>query len=211
MSIDSLILIGAGGHAKVVVDALTLRNRQNTTTINVTDQDPERVGKTILGHVVEAWPDDQEWAGKRFHLAIGDAASRARLWKKLVDIGASGTSIQHPSSSVAATAQIGRGSFTAARAVIAPDAKIGVSVIVNHGAVVDHDCIVGSYSHIAPNATLGGGSSLGDGVLVGAGATILPGVRIGENAVIAAGATIVRDVAEGETVIFSLVRKNKRL
>ena len=69
-----------------------------------------------------------------------------------------------------------------------------MSVIVNHGAVVDHDCVVGEFSHIAPHAALGGAVQVGRHVLVGGGATVLPGLRIADDVVIGAGAVVCDDL-----------------
>jgi UDP-3-O-[3-hydroxymyristoyl] glucosamine N-acyltransferase len=87
------------------------------------------------------------------------------------------------------------GCFVAAQAVVAPRARLGTAVIVNHGAVVDHDVEVGGYSHIAPLAALSGDVRIGQRVLVGTGARVLPGVRVADDVVIGAGA-VVRDSVE---------------
>lgn len=210
MPIDALLLVGAGGHAKVVIDAWS-RGAQSSCNLDVVDDDPRKVGMALMGYRVDLMPEEVKLRGAAFHLAIGNTTIRARLHERLTGLGGQAVSVLHPAASIAASAVIGAGSYVAALAVIAPDAEIGSSVIVNHGAVVDHDCTVGSFSHIGPNATLGGGVVIGSAVLVGAGATILPGVRVGDDAVIAAGSTIVRDVAPGETVIFAQVRKMRKL
>jgi acetyltransferase-like isoleucine patch superfamily enzyme len=75
-------------------------------------------------------------------------------------------------------------------------ARLGTSVIVNHGAVVDHDVAVGDFSHIAPLAALGGGAKVGRRVLVGSGACILPGVRVADDAVVGAGAVVADHLIE---------------
>ncbi|MBN2974415.1 NeuD/PglB/VioB family sugar acetyltransferase [Roseomonas aeriglobus] len=205
MPIEPLLVIGAGGHSKVVLDALALTTPR---AVRLCDDDPRCVGQVVMNTVVEARPAIATQRGIPFHIAIGNALHRRSLQKALVEAGAIPTSVIHPAAVVSASAAIGAGSFVAARAVIAPDTGVGDSVIVNHGAIIDHDCEVGDFSHIAPNSTLCGGVRIGVAVLIGAGATILPGVHIGDAAIIAAGATIVRDVAPNEKVIFALARKN---
>ncbi len=209
MPIDTLCIIGAGGHAKVVVDAWLL-NPAPDCDISVFDENPRKTGTLLIGSNTINMLDLSIWAGAAFHVAIGSNAVRASLHDRLTARCGHAVSILHPNASVAASATIGDGSFVAAFAILAPDARIGSSTIINHGAIVDHDCTVGSFSHIGPNATLGGSVVIGSAVLVGAGATILPGVRVGDRAVIAAGSTIVRDVDPGETVIFSQVRKTRK-
>lgn len=210
MPINGLLVVGAGGHAKVVIDAWS-RSAGPSDGLVIADDDPKKIGTSFMSYRIAMTLDEAVLHGPAFHLAIGSTSVRARLHERLTRNGGRAVSILHPAASVAASATTGEGSFIAALAILAPDVRIRSSVIVNHGAVVDHDCIVGSFSHIGPNATLGGGVIVGAGVLVGSGATILPGVRVGDGAVIAAGSTIIRDVDPGETVIFTQVRKTRKI
>lgn len=210
MSINHIFVFGAGGHAKVVLDALD-SGAAPERLVTVFDADPAKVGTHIAGRTVAAWPVAATVAYTAVHVAIGSGGARGRTQRQLAEAGARPMSVAHPRAVVSPSARIGDGSFVAAQAVVGPEAALEDGVIVNHGAVVDHDCFVGAFSHIAPNATLGGAVRVGANVLVGAGATILPGVSIGDGAVIAAGATVPRDVAPGEKVIFALIRKNGTL
>lgn len=205
MCTEPLFVIGAGGHAKVVLDALPLGE---AGSIILVDDDPARVGELIMGHRIVGPAAEVDISARPFHVAIGANASRRRLQLAYAAARARPHSIVHPGACVARDTVIGDGSFVAAQSVIAPAARVGMGVIINHGAVVDHDCVVGNFAHIAPNATLGGGVRVGDDVLIGAGATILPGRRIGDGAIVAAGATIARDVDAGDVVIFAQKRKN---
>ncbi len=191
------VVIGSGGHAKVVIDAM-LASGIAYSAIRVRDANPARAGAEVLG-VSVAVPDiDETLAGDVLHIAIGHNDTRARLHAAALALPASLAVLKHPASTVAQNAQIGDGSFVAARATVGPDATIGCSVIINHGAVVDHDCTVGDFSHIAPNATLGGGVSVGARTLIGSGAVVLPGVKIGDNVTVGAGAVVLRDIGDGE-------------
>jgi sugar O-acyltransferase (sialic acid O-acetyltransferase NeuD family) len=193
-------LIGAGGHSKVVIDALLLGGR-SPGEIALRDGNPALLGRTVLDIPV-AHPDFPEHlAGEKVHFAIGDCAVRAVMHARALDIGAIPTSVTHPAAMIAQSAEIGAGSFVAAGAIVAPEVAVGVSVIINHGAIIDHDCRVGDFCHIAPNATLGGGVRIGESVLIGSGSVILPGIQIGDNAVIGAGAVVIRHVDAGETRI----------
>ena len=197
MSTDKTLLIGAGGHARVVVDAL-LSTGVDPSQLAVADEDAGKAGSDILGIPVALYGPAVASA-RGFHICIGNNGVRRRLFDALPIDRA--VSVIHPAASVSSYAEIGPGSFIAASAVVAPCARLGVSCIVNHGAVVDHDCQIGAHSHIAPGATLAGNCHLGSGVLVGAGARVLPGVKIGDNAVVGAGAVVTRDVRAGVTVV----------
>ncbi len=198
MHTDTIFLIGAGGHAKVVLDALLLNEFANRR-ICVSDNNPALQGKTLLGLTiaVPALPTGPH-AGM-FHVAIGNGRVREKLHDQLTAAGCRPLTVVHAAALLSRFSSIGSGSFVAARAIVAPAATIGDGVIVNHGAVVDHDCQVGAYSHIAPNATLAGGVRIGARVLIGAGANVLPGVHIGDDAVVGAGAVVLKDIAAGET------------
>lgn len=194
MHTDAVIyIIGAGGHAKVVIDAL-LAGGVDIARLRVADNDLARRGSMLLGVAVQAPAVQPVMAGALFHVAIGDCAVRARIHAELCALGAVPLTVFHPASVVSPHAMVGDAVFVAARAVIGPSARLANGVIVNHGAVVDHDCQVGAFSHLAPNATLGGAVTIGEQVLVGAGANILPGKRVGDNAIIGAGAVVLGHV-----------------
>lgn len=188
-------MIGAGGQAAVVLDAL-LSAGTLIDSVAVWTQDVGAAGEDLLGIPVRHLSGLDPLAGQRFHICIGDNATRQRLHQALVAIGAKPTSIMHPAATISAHARLGAGSFVAARAVLAPRSSTGAGAIINHGAIVDHDCILADFVHIAPGATLGGGVAVGDLVLVGAGAHILPSRRIGAGAIVGAGAVVICDMPE---------------
>ncbi|MEY4564102.1 MAG: hypothetical protein RLZZ618_3379 [Pseudomonadota bacterium] len=197
MPIDArVVIVGAGGHAKVVMDALQSGDPSSQRCF--ADDDLARAGQLLLGCAIEGPIAKAVHAGDHFHVAIGNNPVRQRLHAQLSSAGAQARTVIHPRAVVSSHAVLGHGVFVAAAAVVAPTATVHDGVIVNHGAVVDHDCVVGAFTHIAPNATLGGGVTVGALVLIGAGATVLPGVDIGEGAVIGAGAVVVRSVPAGE-------------
>lgn len=193
-----LLIIGAGGHAKVVIDAIV--KSQPDCRIVLVDQDSAKAGKNLLGKFPVNYLDNWSELTKYFHVALGDNLSRQKLAEIALGEGKQPFTVVHPESSVSPSALVESGCFIAATAVIGPDVFIEGSCIINHGAVVDHDCRVGAYTHIAPNATLGGKVLIGKGCLIGAGAIILPGLKIGENVIVGAGAVVTRDVADKVTI-----------
>ncbi len=199
MSIRVLNIIGSGGHAKVVVEALSLLKVQPKSVL-VRDDSSAHVDAGFLGYQVEVPAVADSFCGEFVHVAIGHCLTRERIYQATALAGGKTLTIQHPAACVSTSADISPGSFIAALSIIAPFSFIGIGTIVNHGAVVDHDCHVGSYSHVAPNSTLCGGVSLGRRVLVGAGATILPGVQVGDDVRIGAGVVVKHDVKAGCTI-----------
>jgi sugar O-acyltransferase (sialic acid O-acetyltransferase NeuD family) len=188
-------LIGAGGHAKVVLDAL-LAGGTELSAIRIRDGRTEMQGRDLLGVTIDTPELGPVLAGQDIHVAIGAVGARVALLGQAKELGARPLTVIHPSARISSFAGVSGGSFVAALAIIGPSARIGPGVIVNHGAIIDHDCVVGDHCHIAPNASLGGGVSIGHRVLIGAGAVVLPGVRIGDDAIIGAGAVVTRDVPD---------------
>lgn len=192
---SSLLIFGAGGHGRVVADAALAAGQW--LRVLASDRDAARCTGELLAGVPLLPAYAATASAASIHVAIGNASHRAREIAALPE--GLLASVVHPRASVSRHSTLGPGCFIAAQAVVGPNASLGVSVIVNHGAVVDHDVCVGDFSHIAPLAALGGGAQLGRRVLVGSGASVLPGVRIGDDVVIGAGAVVARDLPEAGT------------
>jgi sugar O-acyltransferase (sialic acid O-acetyltransferase NeuD family) len=199
MSTERVMLVGAGGHGRVVLDAL-LAGGVARGSIVVADDNLALDGQELLGILIQV-PVPAVVRGMQVHVAIGDGLTRQRVAERLQRSGATLLAVVHRAAVVSPFAEIGAGAFVAAGAIVGPAARIGEGVIVNHGAVVDHDCVVEHHSHIAPHATLGGGVHVGAYVLVGAGAVVLPEIELGERAVVGAGAAVVRDVPPQQTCV----------
>ena len=191
----TLLIFGAGGHGRVLVDAALLA--QQWKLVVVSDRQlPENQNELLPGIRLLA----ADAAGKLdplVHIAIGNNQSRQReagQWghERLV-------SVIHPAAMVSVFSSVQTGCFVAAGAVIGPLAQVGMGVIVNHGAVVDHDVEVGAFSHIAPNASLGGHVKLGQRVLIGSGAVVLPLIVIGDDVSVGAGSVVTSNLLESGT------------
>lgn len=186
-------IYGAGGHGKVVLDAMQVARIDCTGFV-----DDKEIPTWVGLKVYQPSALDLE-AEIYLHLAVGNSKVREAIATRFANTRF--FSISHPAATIAKTAQIGSGTFIAAQSIIAPDVQVGNHCIINHAAVVDHDCIVGNYTHIAPLSSLGGGVKIGKGVLIGAGAVILPGIRIANYAIIGAGAVVTKNIAAGMTVV----------
>ncbi|WP_411037488.1 NeuD/PglB/VioB family sugar acetyltransferase [Shinella sp. BYT-45] len=207
MSTERIHLFGAGGHAKVVIDALRAAHGDGVE-VAVFDDDPARVGTAIAGVTVE--PAASLAPGERFHVAIGTNAVRSRRFAEIAQDGARPLTIVHPKGSVSPSAAVGEGAFVAAFAVLGPDSTVGTGTIVNHGAIVDHDCVAGQFCHIAPRAVLGGGVTIGDRVMVGAGAVILPGLTLACDVVVGAGAVVTKSITRAGIFVGTPAREVNR-
>jgi len=193
------VVLGAGGHARSVVDVL---ERAGHRVVAVAGEVPEG----------EAWhvdvvPDDRAAfemiAAQGLHavVAIGSNPARTRLVRELVARGASVPPVVAATATVSPHSIVGSGSVVLEHAHVGPASRLGDAVVVNTAAVVEHDCRVGVGVHVAPGAVLLGGASVGDGALVGSGARVLPRVSVGAGVTVGAGAVVTRHVADGETVV----------
>ena len=186
-------IYGAGGHAKVVWDAMKKSNLVCEGFI-----DDSRLGQWIdLPIFTSSFLNNMK--DIELHIAIGNCKTREEVVNNFQNLKF--VSIYHPNAIFSSRAKIGTGTFLAAGSIIGPDAKIGTHCIINHQAVVDHDCLVGDFCHIAPHVSLGGGVKVGQGVLIGAGAIILPGITIADYAIVGAGSIVTNDIAPGVTVV----------
>jgi UDP-perosamine 4-acetyltransferase len=201
----SLIVLCAGGHARVVIEALLSRGIRPSA---VTDRDVTRIGRTIVGIPIMGLDEDilkMDASSVELVNGLGNRASRAdsglsdrrALFGRFVALGYKFPVISHASAVIASNAMLGDGAQIMAGAVIQPAAGIGQNVLVNTRAVVEHDCRIGDHAHIAPGAVLCGGVSVGERAHIGAGAVVLMGVSVGAGAVVAAGAVIAKNVETG--------------
>jgi UDP-perosamine 4-acetyltransferase len=204
----SMIVLCAGGHARVVIEALLSRGIR---PVAVTDRDAARIGEAIGGIPITGSDEDiLKMDAKAVELAngLGNRATRLdsglsgrhALFHRFTALGYKFPVISHLSAVIASDATLGDGVQVMAGAVIQSAARIGRNVLVNTRAVVEHDCVVGDHAHVAPGAVLCGGVSIGKGAHVGAGATVLVGAKVGAGSIIAAGAVVARDVEAGAFV-----------
>jgi len=199
------VVIGGGGHAKVVIDAMRLQGRYKP--VAVTDSDDLRKQDSVLG--VPIVGNDNElkklYSQGIKHFIVGLGSRRNNLTRKdLFDLargyGFMPAMVVHPNALLATSATVGLGSLVLAGAIINPDARIGENVIINTGAIVEHDCVVGNHVHLCPGVRLSGSVEVGEGSLVSAGALVRQNLQIGDWVVIGMGAVVVKSVAPRSTV-----------
>jgi sugar O-acyltransferase (sialic acid O-acetyltransferase NeuD family) len=188
-----MILYGASGHCKVIVEILELLGERNITIWDDADkpaiwQFP--VNKPSLGSSVK----------DEIIISIGYNNIRKAIAEKVAGEFIFGNAI-HKNTIISQRAIIDKGTVVMAGVSINADSIIGKHCIINTNASIDHDCTIADYSHISPNATLCGNVDIGEGTHVGAGATIIPGITIGKWCIIGAGTTIIKNIPDYATVV----------
>lgn len=193
----TLVLIGGGGHARVVAEVATA------------------AGFRLLGVLTPAAPADglerlggDDWLDQAppetaVHIAFGPRSgnrARADMFERARRLGLGLPPIVSPAATVSGSATIASGALVVHGAIVNAGTKIGANVIVNTGAIVEHDCTIGDHSHVAPGAIVAGGAAIGAHCLIGAGCVILPGVTIADGVVVGAGAVVTHSIGEPASV-----------
>jgi sugar O-acyltransferase (sialic acid O-acetyltransferase NeuD family) len=197
-----LLVYGAGGHAKVVIDIIERAGQYDIAGLLDDDQalhGQEVFGYRVLGALEQLDGDRNQ--GCHLIVALGSNELRLHVSDLVGKAGYGFATAVHPSAQIARGVSIGPGTVVMAGAVINSDSILGQHVVVNTGASVDHDCSLGDFSQVAPGAHLAGNVTLDTMAYVGIGASVIPGVRIGAGAMIGAGAAVVRDIPEGVTAV----------
>lgn len=200
------IVIGGGGHARVVLDAL--RAADAALAYVVLDANPNRTGSELDGVPVVGTdarlPELASTESARFVIGVGGAGdnrARRRLFDYALSCGIAPMSVIHPSAIVSLLSRFAAGTQLLAGAILNPGALVHANAIVNTGAIVEHDCEIGEHAHIATGARLAGAVRVGTGAHVGAGATIKQGTHVGDWALVGAGAVVVDDVPPGVVAV----------
>lgn len=197
-----IVMIGAGGHGKVVAD---IAGKCGYTAIEFLDDD---INIKICGKypVVGDSSRVKDMNGDVV-VTVGSSAVRRRIQESIEEERLA--VLIHPDAVIAEDAVMGKGTVVMAGTVINPGSVIGRGCIINTCASVDHDCKVGDYVHVAVGAHLAGSVTIGDGTWIGAGAVINNNVNICGDCMIGAGAVVIKDIEEPGTYVGIPAKKVK--
>ena len=194
---DEIYVIGAGGHAKVVISTLQAAGHKVAA---VFDDDKRKWGAVLLGIPVQGPLTQLKHLNHaKAVIGIGNNAIRrdvARRFEALDWVTA-----VHPKAEVHTSVHLGPGTVVFAGAVVQPNSIIGAHSIVNSGATIDHDCRIGEYVHVAPGVHVAGDVQLAEGVFLGIGSAVTPGVRIASWTTVGAGGVVIRDLPAGVVAV----------
>lgn len=199
-----VIIIGGGGHAKVLVSTLLFLGRE---IIGFTEADEQKQGQNLAGvpiignddTILQYKPDQIELIN-----GIGSVnlpVKRMEIYNRYKGLGYKFASVVHPSALLEKDTKISEGVQIMAGAIVQTGCTIGENTIINTGAILDHDCIIGAHVHIAPGVTLSGGVHIDSMSHIGTSATIIQGIKIGKNCLIGAGSIVVKDIPSGSKIV----------
>lgn len=187
-------IIGAGGHAKVVIDILTANNLSISGIWDDNEDLEFFLGSRLSGKIMSFKDLDNDFAV----LAIGNNKIRKRLSKQL---NAKFGTLFHPSSVISPSALVLEGTVVMPNVTVNSSVTIGKHVILNTGSSVDHDCKIDDFVHISPQVALAGDVEVGEGTHIGIGACVIPGIKIGKWAAIGAGAVVISNIPDYAVVV----------
>lgn len=192
-----ILIIGAGGHAKVAFDVIN--SSGNDTVVGFIDDNPKKNGQefcglSILGNISDLSNKLKNYTDGIF-IAIGNNKTRERIFIELKDQYEIINAI-HPSAIISDTVSMGKGILIVAGVIINFDSQIGDGVILNTGATIDHDNVISDFVHIAPGANLAGTVKIGKYSMVGIGSAIIENITIGENTTIGGGSVVIDDLPD---------------
>jgi sugar O-acyltransferase (sialic acid O-acetyltransferase NeuD family) len=203
-SVNDVVLIGGGGHAKMCIDIILRMKEYNL--VGIVDNNLKK-GSDVLNIPIIGSDDDlQDMYNNGLKMAVNGVGSvlnnkiREEIYIKLKKIGFFIPTIVHPTSTIESSVKILEGAQIMMGALVGSNCTIGNNCIISSGSIVSHDSFIGSHAHIAPGAVLGGNVVIENGALVGMGATIFFSVRIGVNSVINNGLNIFSNIENDQIV-----------
>lgn len=191
---DDVVVIGAGGHAKVCIELLHAMGSQVAYCVGGEDGPDTCLGVPVLkgdSHL----PELRKQGYSKVFVAIGANGVRQRLANAAGQLGYCLVNAVSPHSVISPSVRLGTGIAVMAGAIVNAETVIEDLAIINTGACIDHDCHIGKAVHIAPQCGLAGNVTVGAGSFLGVGCKVIPEVRIGENVTIGAGGVVVSDMA----------------
>lgn len=209
-----VIIVGAGGHAQVIADALLQRKKlgEHIDIVGFLDDDISLKGQSFLGITVLGTVEDfRSISFDYLVIGIGSNKIREELYNKFQMLNYKFFTVIHPKSIVADSVSLGEGTVIFAGAIVNTGSIIGVNSIINTAATIDHHAKIGSHVHIAPGVHLGGTVHIGDGSFLGIGTNVLPNLSIGTHSMIGAGSTVISNLPSNVTAVGTPAKITKKL
>nr|WP_318717312.1 acetyltransferase [uncultured Treponema sp.] len=194
---EHLVLIGAGGYAKSVLDSIDYYNYKLEGFLDEFTSEKEHLGVPVIAHSLEEIPNKEKLF---YFIAIGNNINRKRWYDKLKENRLRLINIVDRSAIISPRANIGTGCFVGKMAVINSMSTVGDNCIINTKALVEHGCTVGSHVNLSTNSVINGDVMVGEGSFIGSGSVTLGQKTIGSWSTVGAGAVVTKNVGDNVTV-----------
>lgn len=212
---DSVILVGGGGHAKAIIEIITMKKKYHI--VGITDNNPDKMVKSIskvpiIGNdgILQTY---FQKGIKRAFISLGNAGdtrARINLYYMLKEIGFELINVIHPSAIISESLIMGTGNALMAGSIINAYTSFGNNCIINTGSIIEHDCIIENHVHISTGAKLAGHVKVKEGTHIGIGAVIKQGITIGSQVIVGAGAIVLKDIPDNMVCAGIPARKIKQ-
>ena len=209
---EAIVIIGGGGHAKVVVSILRKLRRYHILGYTDLNDNGELAGVPYLGLDRKLTELAAGTENLNAVLAVGQVGlgeRRCELWTRLQSCGVSFPLIVSPNATINEGVSAGEGVVVMDGAVINIGATLGRGAIVNTNSTIEHDVELADWVHVAPGAIVSGGVTVGQFSMIGAGATVIEGINISARCMVGAGASVVNDLTEPGVYVGSPARRIK--
>lgn len=196
-----LVLIGAGGHSKSVIDSLP----NDVNLIGYIDEYKKGTffGKPIFGNSFENVP---EYRDCYYFVTIGDNGIREMWFEKILDLGLNTINIIDDTALVSRSSKIGKGNFIGKYAIINSDSEIGDNNIINTRSLIEHECKLGNNIHLSTGAVVNGNVEICNNVFLGSMSVCIGQLKVGKNSIVGAGGVVISDIPENVTAVGVPVR-----
>lgn len=194
---EKLVLIGAGGYAKSVLDSIDYFNYEVAGFLDEFSQEKEHLGFPILAKSIQELEQVKKYV---FFIAIGNNQRRKIWYERLLEHKLRLINVVDRSAIVSPRASIGNGCFVGKMAIINGNAVVGSDCIINTKALVEHGCYVSDHANLSTNSVINGDVRIGTGSFIGSSSVTKGQLAIGEWSMVGAGAVVTKPVGNGVTV-----------
>lgn len=193
------MVIGSGGHARVIIETAQLMGEQlvGIIDVNFTGKEETILGVPVLGDLSAL--SDHRTADITVFIALGNNPDRRKVCETIRKQGFELSVLIHPSAIISESARIEAGVYVGAGAIVNPQAEISEGTIVNTGVIIEHETRIGAFNHIGPGSTICGRVTIGADSFIGAGTTVIDKLTIGDSVTVGAGSVVIRDLDSGST------------
>ena len=197
---EKIILIGAGGHCRSIIDSIN--ELKSFEIVGIVDKKEKKYSELNTDKVFydEELYSLYKYGIKNAFIAIGSIGYpnlRIKIYNLLKSIGYCFPTIIDSTAVVSCSAKVEEGVFIGKGAIVNTNSIIKKQCIINSGSIVEHDCKIDEFVHVAPGAALSGGVSIGRGTHIGTNAAVIQNIQVGKNVLIGAGSVIIKDVKDG--------------